>query len=100
MMRPIGEFRIAPDHPCLPGHFPGRPVVPGVVLLDEVFALILAQRPGRAVTGLPSVKFIHPVQPGHNVSVSYDDGSERIAFSCAVGGQDAVRGVLILGERR
>ena len=28
--------RIAADHPCLPGHFPGAPVVPGVLILDEV----------------------------------------------------------------
>ena len=35
-MQPLGAFRIAADHPALPGHFPGRPVVPGVVLLDEV----------------------------------------------------------------
>jgi 3-hydroxymyristoyl/3-hydroxydecanoyl-(acyl carrier protein) dehydratase len=27
---------IAATHPALPGHFPGRPLVPGVLLLDEV----------------------------------------------------------------
>ena len=34
----VGSFTIPADHPTLPGHFPGRPVVPGVVLLDEVMA--------------------------------------------------------------
>ena len=29
---------IRADHPSLPGHFPGAPLVPGVVILDEVIA--------------------------------------------------------------
>ncbi|MBC7800134.1 MAG: beta-hydroxyacyl-ACP dehydratase, partial [Gemmatimonadaceae bacterium] len=66
-MDAIGEFDIPHDHPCLPGHFPGRPIVPGVVLLDAAFALILAGHPGQRVTGLPSIKFTHPVRPGDTV---------------------------------
>ena len=55
-------LRIAADHPALPGHFPGRPVVPGVVLLDRVIAAIESHA-GRAVTGLPQVKFLRPLLP-------------------------------------
>ena len=98
-MQHLSEFCIAADHPSLPGHFPGRPVVPGVVLLDAAFTLILAQRSGRAVIGVPSVKFTQPVRPGQQVVVLCSDGAERVAFSCAVGGQDVVRGILTLGER-
>ena len=36
------QFVVAPDHPSLPGHFPGRPLVPGVVLLDRVLEAIEA----------------------------------------------------------
>lgn len=96
----MGEFCIPADHPSLPGHFPGRPVVPGVVLLDAAFALILAQRPGRSITGVPSVKFTQPVRPGQRVAVSCGDDAERVAFGCSVDGQDVLRGVVALGEQR
>ena len=32
-MTPVGTFLIEAGHPSLPGHFPGRPIVPGVILM-------------------------------------------------------------------
>ena len=37
---PALGFTIPADHPALPGHFPGHPVVPGVVLLDHAIHAI------------------------------------------------------------
>ncbi|MGT2490860.1 hypothetical protein ACU4GD_10865 [Cupriavidus basilensis] len=59
--RTTAGFVIAPDHPALAGHFPGHPVVPGVVLLDHAIALIgaaLAQP--LEIFQLGSVKFLEP----------------------------------------
>ena len=97
-MHPVGGFRIAEDHPSLPGHFPGRPVVPGVVLLDAAFALILAEHPGRRVGAMPSVRFTRPVQPGQEVRVSCDAGGGRVAFACTVEGQPVLHGSVTLGD--
>jgi 3-hydroxymyristoyl/3-hydroxydecanoyl-(acyl carrier protein) dehydratase len=96
-MQPTGQFSIAMEHPCLPGHFPGRPVVPGVVLLDEVFGLILAAHPDRTVIGLPQVRFLAPVLPGQVVEVVAAPATGRVGFVGAVAGRDVLRGTLELG---
>jgi 3-hydroxymyristoyl/3-hydroxydecanoyl-(acyl carrier protein) dehydratase len=57
-------FSIAHDHPCLPGHFPGRPVVPGVVLLEHVIEAIESAHGPVGPIRLPQVKFLRPLLPG------------------------------------
>ncbi|HEU5176969.1 MAG TPA: hypothetical protein VFU24_05900 [Burkholderiales bacterium] len=51
------RLSIPPSHPALRGHFPGDPVVPGVVLLDEVLSAL----PGRM--DIPWAKFHAPLRP-------------------------------------
>jgi len=56
---------VAADHPAYAGHFPGQPILPGVVLLDEALhALAVQMGSADAVWHLKSVKFHSPVQPG------------------------------------
>lgn len=57
------DFRIPADHPSLPGHFPGRPVVPGVVLLDRVLDAIERTHAPLVALRLPQVKFVQPLLP-------------------------------------
>jgi 3-hydroxyacyl-[acyl-carrier-protein] dehydratase len=58
------SFQVAPDHPALDGHFPGHPVVPGVVLLDQVMAVFSRTWGVAPPVQFGRVKFMGPVAPG------------------------------------
>jgi 3-hydroxyacyl-[acyl-carrier-protein] dehydratase len=97
-MQPLGRFSIPHDHPSLQGHFPGRPIVPGVVVLDTAIAVILRDRPADRVAGLDGLKFLAPVLPGQEVTVRCSETSPgRLALACAVAGQTVLRGQIRLG---
>lgn len=65
----MSGFVVAGDHPALPGHFPGRPVVPGVVLLDRVLDAVEAAHGPLGALRLPQVKFLRPLLPGEQAQV-------------------------------
>lgn len=82
---PPPTFLVPSDHPCLPGHFPGAPVVPGVVLMDHVAAAARATFGVGALLGVPRVKFAAPVLPGQAVRIAFvPRDAQRIGFSCFV----------------
>jgi 3-hydroxyacyl-[acyl-carrier-protein] dehydratase len=97
-MQSQSRFVIPQDHPCLPGHFPGRPIVPGVVVLDCAIAILLRDRPADRLAGLDEVKFVAPVSPGVEVWVSCNEVSaDSLTFTCAVDGRIVLRGRARLG---
>jgi 3-hydroxyacyl-[acyl-carrier-protein] dehydratase len=63
------RFTIPLDHPSLPGHFPDRPIVPGVVLLDRVLDALESETGRLGALRLPQVKFLQPLLPGEEASV-------------------------------
>jgi acyl-coenzyme A synthetase/AMP-(fatty) acid ligase/3-hydroxymyristoyl/3-hydroxydecanoyl-(acyl carrier protein) dehydratase len=79
------EFVVAADHPALPGHFPGRPIVPGVLLLDRVLAGVQASF-GRSVRTLQRVKFVSALLPDEcaTVLVEGDGDSASLRFGVQV----------------
>jgi 3-hydroxyacyl-[acyl-carrier-protein] dehydratase len=88
---------ISADHPSLPGHFPDMPLVPGVVILDEVLGALVEWRKGCELTGIRTVKFLVPLKPAQTFTISFsasDDAGGEVNFSCRVEDRVIVEGRL------
>lgn len=76
----------APEHPAFAGHFPGHPIVPGVLLLDAALHALGADAAGGC--RIASAKFLRPVAPATalelQASVS-DAGGWRFAVRDTLG---------------
>lgn len=89
-----------PDHPAFAGHFPGTPIVPGVVLLDEALHAIRSagQHSGKSCR-IGAAKFLRPVRPGDAIVIrqqSTADGAVR--FDIFVGTDKVATGTAQFGE--
>ena len=76
---------IGVEHPALAGHFPGAPIVPGVVLLDAALRAVELD-PATATTRwrISTAKFLSPVRPGEELTLGHEslaDGSLRFTIS-------------------
>src|SRR5438552_3485752 len=90
--------RIPDDHPSLAGHFPDAPIVPGVVVLDEVVSAVTEWRKGSRLISIPFVKFLAPIQPGQLFTITWDAPEKaQIDFCCRVEGRVVVEGRLEIG---
>lgn len=90
---------IAHDHPAFDGHFPGQPLLPGVLLLAHALEAVLAVPALRARLGaaprIASAKFLSPVRPGDRIDVQLDDSGpspSRLAFEVRCGARVAASG--------
>ena len=88
---------IRADHPSLPGHFPDTPIVPGVVILDEIVAALLQWRKDCRLNAIRTVKFLMPLNPEQpfRISLSADDkGAGEVNFCCRTADRIIVEGRL------
>jgi 3-hydroxymyristoyl/3-hydroxydecanoyl-(acyl carrier protein) dehydratase len=92
-------FEVPADHPALPGHFPGNPIVPGVLLLDEV--LTAAERWLHRtvhVRGLPQIKFVQPLKPQESALINLSLDGTSLKFTVQRAGATIAQGVMQLAE--
>lgn len=92
------SWLVPADHPAFAGHFPGRPIVPGVVLLDRAI-LFAEQLLGPAhPTGawqVGNAKFFSPVGPGEALTFTFEQkASGSIIFKVRAAERDIASGSL------
>lgn len=82
---------IAANHPAYAGHFPGQPILPGVVLLDEALhALAAVHGLESAIGQIKSAKFLSPVSPGEALRLDYAASAEGVFRFKVLAGERAV----------
>jgi acyl-coenzyme A synthetase/AMP-(fatty) acid ligase/3-hydroxymyristoyl/3-hydroxydecanoyl-(acyl carrier protein) dehydratase len=94
------ELRVPPTLAHFDGHFPGLPILPGVVQIDWAARLAGREMPTvREIRSIEHLKFKAPVPPGAVLALrlAHDPvrGHTRFAFRC--GGRECTSGVLVYG---
>ena len=105
--RVVARKRVRPDEWYLAGHFPGRPVMPGVLIVEGMAqtgaVAVLSQEENRGrlalFAGIDDVRFKRIVRPGDVLDLSCEVEAQRGPVGrgkvrATVGGELAVRGML------
>ena len=95
------EFKFGPEDPTFTGHFPGRPILPGVFQLEMArVAAEFVLKSSLSVQEIRKAKFQRPIFPGETVrlelKITTNDGAIRARADFSVDGQPAGETVLLL----
>jgi 3-hydroxyacyl-[acyl-carrier-protein] dehydratase len=95
-VNPARTLELPVDHPAFAGHFPGMPILPGALLLDEVLHAIGADlNLDLTQWQVSTAKFLEPARPGNALSIEHStapDGTLR--FAVRIAGRAVLTGTL------
>lgn len=87
--RVVGIKNVTINEPFFQGHFPGRPVMPGVLIIEamaQVGGLLAFKSMGNVakpvvyLTGVDNAKFRRPVVPGDQIRFEVEVVKKRVPF--------------------
>ena len=99
-MNSTTRWTVPADHPAFAGHFPGTPILPGVVLLDTVLhAIAAATGIALDMCEISSVKFLSPAGPGDELAIGHIlSASGTIRFDIVAGMRKIANGTIVPGS--
>lgn len=110
--RVVATYAVRGDEWFFPGHFPGRPIMPGVIMVEAlaqagaIAALTVEENRGKIplFAGIDDLRFKRIVEPGDVLTLACDIESVRGPIGkgravARVGDEVAVRGTLTFAAR-
>lgn len=96
-VRHVTNLAFPSEHPSFPGHFPGNPVVAGVLLIESILAFA-EYRLGHpvSVTRVPLVKFQTPLKPDQEVQLEVKIKGPQLEFAVTLGAATVAKGRLMI----
>lgn len=97
--RAVARMRLDPSHPLFAGHFPGLPIVPGVLLVEAVAqtagVMLGSAAPAQEVllAAIQRFKFLRPVLPGDSVRIETRLLTQADSIAC-------IEGILYVDDER
>jgi len=93
----VVPLHFSASHPSFAGHFPGRPIVAGVLLLDAVASAVHEWR-GVGVKQVVDAKFLAPLLPDEHAEIELVASTgTRVRFTVRRAGDTLVRGTFETG---
>jgi 3-hydroxyacyl-[acyl-carrier-protein] dehydratase len=102
----VGEVTFAMEDPMFSGHFPGNPIVPGVILteaLAQVAGIAGSSEKGFLLSAIRAMKFPSPALPGEKILLRATKtgslgGLFQFSVSADVDGRIVAEGQVVLNE--